>query len=151
MTASFWVFVALAVQMLVLALAARSPLWRASGVTGLISLLVVFALWHYTQGGSVRTEAWLVLTSLPLVALGTFFWSRPLGKLALALGVVLTAALLVTWRWAVSQPPGDNSATIVYATLVLVAMMALFMIAGVIGMRVLIERDRAAQARLTGG
>ena len=85
-----------------------------------------------------------VLTSLPLVALGAFTWQKPLGKLALILGVVLTLALLLTWRWATGNENVDpTTAIIIYASLVLVAMVALFMIAGVLGMRLLVERSDA--------
>ena len=149
MSASDWVFLALGVQMLLVAGLARSAVWRASGWTALISLGVIYSLWRLTNGGQTSTEAWLVLSSLPLVALGAFFWQRPLGKLAMGLGVVLTVALLLTWRWAdAGQAAGEDTAIIVYSVLVLIAMTALFMIAGVIGMRVLVERDRAAQQRL---
>lgn len=148
MSAADWVFVAVAVQFVLLIVMARTSVGRASGVTGLASLSVVYCLWQFTDGGQARTEAWLVLTSLPLIALGAYFWQRALGKLAMGLGLLLTLALLLTWRWAAgNQDVNDYTATIAYASLVLVAMTALFMIAGVIGMRVLVERDRAAQAR----
>jgi hypothetical protein len=149
LSAADWVFLAFAAQMVLLIALARSVLARASGITGLASLIVIFSLWRLTDGGQTGTEAWLVLSSLPLIGLGAFFWKRPLGKLSMTLGILLTAALLITWRWAASNQGGvEGTATIVYALLVLVAMVALFMIAGVIGMRVLVERDRAAQARL---
>lgn len=148
MSASDWVFLALGVQMLLIAGLSRSAAWRAGGLTALVSLGVIYSLWRLTNGGQSNTEAWLVLSSLPLVALGAYFWQRALGKLALGLGVLLTFALLLTWRWAAAaQAAGEETAIIVYSVLVLIAMTALFMIAGVIGMRVLVERDRAAQRR----
>lgn len=137
-----WIFAAAALQFLLLAILGRTPLLRATGVSVLISVAAVYALWRITDGGKSGTEAWLVLTSLPLVALGAFNWRQPLGKLAMALGVVLTAALMLTWYWASSAAADDVAAIVIYATLVLVAMVALFMIAGVLGMRLLVERTR---------
>ncbi|MCB1600302.1 MAG: hypothetical protein KDI60_00840 [Xanthomonadales bacterium] len=137
-----WIFAAAALQFLLLALLGRTPLWRATGVSVLIALAAIYVLWRMTDGGQSGTEAWLVLTSLPLAALGAFNWRKPLGKLALVLGVVLTAALLLTWYWASSAGADDIAAIIIYATLVLVAMVALFMIGGVLGMRLLVERTR---------
>lgn len=138
-----WVFLVVAAQFALVAIFARSALWRAGGVSGLISLGVIYLLWNATDGAQTRTEAWLVLTSLPLVGLGAVAWRQPLGKLALALGVLLTAALLLTWRWAALGGSVDpTNAVIIYATLVLVAMVALFMIAGVLGLRWLVERSR---------
>lgn len=137
-----WIFAAAALQFLLLAVLGRTPLLRATGVSVLISVAAVYALWRITDGGKSGTEAWLVLTSLPLVALGAFNWRQPLGKLAMALGVVLTAALMLTWYWASSAAADDVAAIVIYATLVLVAMVALFMIAGVLGMRLLVERTR---------
>ena len=142
-----WIFLAVAVQLVLVAVFARSALWRAGGVSALISLAVVFLLWRATDGAQTRTEAWLVLTSLPLIGLGTVAFGRPLGKLALGLGVMLTAALLLAWRWAAHAGPAEaTQAVVIYASLVLVAMVALFMIAGMLGMRLLVERSRAAEA-----
>jgi hypothetical protein len=140
-------FVVVAVQFALMALFARSPIWRAGGFSALVSLAVVYLLWQATDGAQTRTEAWLVLTSLPLIGLGAVAWKQALGKLALGLGVVLTAALLLTWRWAALGNDADpTAAIIIYASLVLVAMVALFMIAGVLGMRWLVERSRDAQS-----
>lgn len=142
-----WIFVALAVQLALLAVFARSALLRAGGLSALISLAVVYLLWQATDGAQTRTEAWLVLTSLPLIGLGTAAFRRPLGKLALALGISLTAALLLAWRWAAHADPADASqAVVIYASLVLVAMVSLFMITGMLGMRILVERSRADEA-----
>lgn len=137
-----WIFLALGVQALLLALLARRPWWRALGIAALPTIAAVGWLWHATDGARSNTEAWLALTALPLVALGVLAWRQPLGKLALGLGVLLTLALLAAWRWA-SRPGVDAvDAVILYASLVLVAMVALFMIAGVLGMRALVARSR---------
>ncbi len=88
-----------------------------------------------------------MLSSLPLIGLGTLAFRRPLGKLALGLGVLLTAGLLIAWRWAAHADPADaTQAVVIYASLVLVAMVALFMITGMLGMRLLVERSRADAA-----
>lgn len=142
-----WVFVVVAVQFALVALFARSALWRAGGVSALVSLAVIYVLWQATDGAQTRTEAWLVLSSLPLVGLGAVCWKQTLGKVAMGLGVVLTAALLLTWRWAAFGAGADpTAAVIIYASLVLVAMVALFMIAGVLGMHWLAERSRRVEA-----
>jgi len=142
------IFSLLALQAALIAMLARSAIWRASGFIALALLLVVFLLWKATDGGRNSSEAWLVLTSLPLVAVGVFGWARPLGKLALVLGVLLTAALLLTWRWAsISQATSETTAVVIYATLVLVAMVALFMISGVMAMRLLVEHSRRVDQR----
>jgi len=142
-----WIFIALALQFALLALFARNALMRAGGLSALVSLAVIYLLWQATDGAQTRTEAWLVLTSLPLIGLGTAAFRKPLGKLALVLGVVLTLALLLAWRWAAHADPADASqAVVIYASLVLVAMVALFMIAGMLGMRLLVERSRTAEA-----
>jgi len=142
-----WVFAVVAVQFALMAMFARTALWRAGGLSGLVSLGVVYLLWQATDGAQTRAEAWLVLTSLPLIALGALAWKQPLGKLALGLGVLLTIALLLTWRWAAMSDSADpTQAIIIYASLVLVAMVALFMIAGVLGLRWLVERSRRDEA-----
>lgn len=147
-----WIFVVLAVQLALVALFARSALWRAGGFSALVSLLVIYLVWRATDGAQTRTEAWLVLSSLPLIGLGAVAWRQPLGKLALGLGVVLTVALLLTWRWAAFADTADpTDAIIIYASLVLVAMVALFMIAGVLGMRWLVERSRRVEAERSRG
>mgnify|MGYP000935894936 CR=1 FL=1 len=140
-------FAVVALQFLLLALFARSVVWRAVGLSALVSLAVVYLLWQATDGAQTRTEAWLVLTSLPLIGLGAVAWRQALGKLAFGLGAVLTVALLLTWRWAALGNDADpTSAIIIYAVLVLLAMVALFMIAGVLGMRWLVERSREGQS-----
>ena len=147
-----WVFAAVAVQFLLMALFARTPVWRAGGVSALAALGVVYLLWQATDGAQTRSEAWLVLTSLPLIGLGAVAWRQPLGKLSLGLGVLLTLALLLTWRWAAMSDSADpTQAIIIYATLVLVAMVALFMIGGVLGLRWLVERSRRAEAARANG
>lgn len=147
-----WVFIAVAAQFALVALFARTPIWRAGGVSALVSLGVIYVLWQATDGAQTRTEAWLVLTSLPLISLGAMAWRQTLGKVALGLGLLLTVALLMTWRWAASADAADpTSAIIIYASLVLVAMVALFMIAGVLGMRWLVERSRSAEAARSSG
>ncbi len=144
---STWIFAVLAVQFGLVAVFARAPLWRAGGLSALISVLVIYLLWQATDGAQTRTEAWLVLSSLPLIGLGTLAFRRPLGKLALGLGVLLTAGLLIAWRWAAHADPADaTQAVVIYASLVLVAMVALFMITGMLGMRLLVERSRADAA-----
>lgn len=144
---AIWIFVAIAVQFALVAAFARSALMRAGGLSGLISVAVIYVLWQATDGAQTRTEAWLVLTSLPLIGLGTVAFRKPLGKLALVLGVALTLALLLAWRWAAqADPTAATQAVVVYASLVLVAMVALFMIAGMLGMRLLVEHSRAAEA-----
>lgn len=149
MSGGDFVFMALAVQAVLLGLLARSRAWRATGFTALATLAVVFVLWQVTDGGQRRTEAWLVLSSLPLIGLGAFFWKRQLGKVSLALGVVLTMALLGVWAWASGAPAGSEiAAVVIYSSLVLVAMVALFLLAGSIGLTVVVERDRARQAAL---
>jgi len=146
MSAMDWLFLAMLVQFALMALLGRGRNWRAAGISGVASVIVLFGLWKLTDGGQKRTEAWLILTCLPLIAIGAFAWSRRLGKLAFGLGIALTAALMGTWRWAtLTQDAGGSIATIAYATLVLVAMVALFMIAGVLGMHVLVERSRATE------
>jgi hypothetical protein len=141
------IFVVVAIQFVLMGLFARTAIWRAGGFSALAALLVVYLLWQATDGAQTRTEAWLVLTSLPLVALGAIAWKQALGKLALALGSVLTVALLLTWRWAALSDAADpTTAIIIYASLVLVAMVALFMIAGVLAMRWLVERSRSPPA-----
>ena len=143
MTAAAWLFLVILLQFVLLAALGRTPAWRAAGISGAATVVVLWALWVLTDGAQKRTEAWLILTSLPLVAIGTFAWSRPLGKLALVLGVVLTAALMGTWRWALlTQDSGGIVATITYATLVLIAMVALFMIGGVLGLHLMVERSK---------
>ena len=143
------VFSLLALQAALIAWFARSAVWRATGWSALASLIVVFLLWKATDGGRTSSEAWLVLTSLPLVAVGVFGWSKPLGKLALGMGILLTAALLFTWRWAsISQATSETTAVVIYASLVLVAMVALFMITGVMAMRLLVEHSRRVDAKL---
>lgn len=147
-----WIFVVVAVQLALVGLFARSALGRAGGFSALISLLVIYLVWRATDGAQTRTEAWLVLSSLPLIGLGAVAWRQALGKLALGLGVVLTIALLLTWRWAAVADTADpTQAIIIYASLVLVAMVALFMIAGVLGMRWLVERSRRVEAERSGG
>ncbi len=142
-----WILAALAFQAIALILLARKPLWRALGVSGLIAVGVIGWLWSATDGGRSNTEAWLVLTALPLVTLGVVAWHEALGKLALGFGVGLTLALLGAWRWATVNPAVDaTDAVIVYASLVLVAMVALFMIAGVLGMRLLVAHGRRLDA-----
>lgn len=142
-----WILAALAFQAILLAALARRPLWRAIGVSGLIAVAVVGWLWSATDGGRSNTEAWLVLTALPLVTLGVMAWRESLGKLALGFGVGLTLALLAAWRWATDNPAVDaTDAVIVYASLVLVAMVALFMIAGVLGMRLLVAHGHRLDA-----
>lgn len=133
-----WLFLALLAQSLLLATLGRSPGWRALGRSGLPALLLVGLLWHYTDGGSSRSEAWLVLTALPLLTIGFFAWRQALGKLAMALGVSLSLGLLVTWYWAAYNPEHGIAAIIAYSVLVLIAMVALFMIGGVLAMRRLI-------------
>jgi hypothetical protein len=146
MSGGDFVFLALAVQAVLLGLLARSRAWRATGCTALATLAVVYVLWQLTDGGQRRSEAWLVLSSLPLIGLGAFFWKRGLGKLSAALGVALTLALLGVWAWASAAPAGSQTAAVVlYASLVLVAMVALFLLAGSIGLAVIVERDRARQ------
>jgi hypothetical protein len=146
MSGGDFVFLALAVQAVLLWLLARSRAWRATGCTALATLAVVYVLWQLTDGGQRRSEAWLVLSSLPLIGLGAFFWKRGLGKLSAALGVALTLALLGVWAWASAAPAGSQTAAVVlYASLVLVAMVALFLLAGSIGLAVIVERDRARQ------
>lgn len=137
-----WIFGAAALQFLLLAVLGTTPLWRATGVSVLIALAAGYALWRMTDGGQAGTEAWLVLTSLPLVAIGAFNWSKPLGKLAMVLGILLTGGLLLTWHWASGAAADDIASIVIYATLVLVAMVALFMIGGVLAMRLLVERTR---------
>lgn len=147
-----WVFLVVAAQFALLALFARSSLWRAAGVSALVSLAVVYVLWQATEGAQTRTEAWLVLSSLPLVGLGAVAWKQALGKLALGLGVLLTAALLLTWRWAALGSSADpTAAIIIYASLVLVAMVALFLIAGVLGINWLVARSRRIEAARIDG
>lgn len=144
---AIWIFIAVAAQFALVAVFARSALTRAAGLSALISVAVVYVLWQATDGARTRTEAWLVLTSLPLIGLGTVAFRKPLGKLALILGVLLTLALLLAWRWAAhAEPAQATQAVVIYASLVLVAMVALFMIAGMLGMRLLVERSRAAEA-----
>jgi len=146
-----WIFAVVAVQFALLALFARSATWRAGGWSALISLAVIYLLWQATDGAQTRTEAWLVLSSLPLIVLGTLVFRRPLGKLALSLGLALTIALLVAWRWAAYADPADaTQAVVIYASLVLVAMVALFMISGMLGMRLLVEHSRAREAASAG-
>ena len=49
--------------------------------------------------------------------------------------------------WVVLSDPVDaTQAVVIYASLVLVAMVALFMITGMLGMRLLVERSRADAA-----
>lgn len=147
-----WVFVAVALQFALMAMFARSAVWRAGGVSALVALGVIYLLWQATDGAQTRTEAWLVLSSLPLIGLGAVAWKQPLGKLALGLGVLLTVALLLTWRWAAMSDAADpTQAIIIYASLVLVAMVALFMIAGVLGLRWLVERSRRAEVARQSG
>ena len=142
-----WILAALAFQAIALILLARKPLWRALGVSGLIAVGVIGWLCSATGGGRSNPEAWLVLTALPLVTLGVVAWHEALGKLALGFGVGLTLALLAAWRWATVNPAVDaTDAVIVYASLVLVAMVALFMIAGVLGMRLLVAHGRRLDA-----
>lgn len=143
MSAMDWLFLAMLVQFVLLAWLGRGRSWRAAGISGVASVLVLAALWKLTNGAQQRTEAWLILTSLPLIAIGAFAWTRRLGKLALGMGIALTAALMGTWRWAaLTQDAGGSIATIVYATLVLIAMVALFMIAGALAMQMMVERSR---------
>lgn len=143
MSAIAWLFLAVGVQFLLLATLAKGAFWRATGISGVATVIVLFALWSFTDGAQKRSEAWLILTSLPLIAIGAFAWSRRLGKVALILGVVLTAALMGTWRWAIlTQDGGGATATVTYATLVLLAMVALFMIGGVLGLNLMVERSR---------
>jgi len=138
-----WLFLAIGVQFVLVAMLARSTFWRAAGISGFASVIVLFALWTVTDGAQKRTEAWLILTSLPLIAMGAFAWRRRLGKLAMILGVILTVALMGTWQWATLTQDADGAvATIAYAFLVLVAMVALFMIGGVLGLNILVERTR---------
>ncbi len=138
-----WLFLAIGVQFALVAVLARAPFWRAVGISGFASVVVLCALWVVTDGAQKRTEAWLILTSLPLIAMGAFAWARKLGKLAMILGVILTIALMGTWQWAaLTQDAGGAVATITYAFLVLVAMVALFMIGGVLGLNILVERTR---------
>lgn len=142
-----WILAALAFQAILLTVLARRPLWRAVGVSGLIAVAVVGWLWSATDGGRSNTEAWLALAALPLVTLGVIAWREPLGKLAMGFGIGLTLALLAAWRWATANPAVDaTDAVIVYASLVLVAMVALFMIAGVLGMRLLVAHGRRLDA-----
>lgn len=137
-----WIFALLLVQALALAVLARSAAWRGLGIAALPTIVVCGWLWQATDGARTNTEAWLVLTALPLVLLGVLAWKQALGKLALALGIGLTLALLLAWRWAVRPGVDAVDAVILYASLVLVAMVALFMIGGVIGMRALVAKSR---------
>ncbi|GMU45192.1 MAG: hypothetical protein IT479_02890 [Xanthomonadales bacterium] len=137
-----WIFVLFGAQVLLVALLARRPLWRGLALATLPSIAVVGWLWQATGGARSNSEAWLALTALPLVALGVLAWKQALGKLALGLGVLMTLALLAAWRWASRSGVDAVDAVILYAGLVLVAMVALFMIAGVLGMRALVARSR---------
>ncbi len=145
MSGAIWLMLAIAAQGGLLAALAKTRFWRAMGITVVLAALTTLLLWQATRGGTVRTEAWLVLTSLPLCAIGAFAWHKNLGKTAMLLGVVLTIAMLLAWAWA--QDGADPIApTIVYSILVLIAMLALFLIGGWLLMQTLIERTRQADA-----
>jgi hypothetical protein len=85
---------------------AAAPLWRAGGVSGLISVAVVGWLWSATDGGRSNTEAWLVLSAAADSARRNGWWRRAAGQVgALGLGLGLTLALLAAWRWATATRP----------------------------------------------
>lgn len=147
MSGSLWLFLAIAAQGALLAALATSRVWRATGVSIALGALTLMLLWYVTRGGSTRTEAWLVLTSLPLCAIGAFSWHKGLGKTAMALGVLLTLALLGAWVWA-QRGVDPIAPTIVYSILVLIAMLAIFLIGGWLLMQTLIERTRKADAEM---
>jgi hypothetical protein len=143
MSGATWLMLALALQGVLLAAFARQRFYRALGVTAAIGCATILVLWEVTRGGTTRTEAWLVLSSLPLVAIGAYAWRKPLGKAAMGLGVALTVAMLAAFAWA-QQASEPVAPTIVFSVLVLIAMVALFLIAGWLAMQSMIERTRRA-------
>lgn len=137
-----WLFLAVMLQCALLAWFGRTPAWRSSGYSALAASCVIALLWTLTDGGTRRTEAWLILSSLPLVAVGIYSWRQTLGRVAFALGVALTLAMLAAWYWAAQLNTDTVAPTIVYSVLVLVAMVALFLIVGALAMRWLVESSR---------